>query len=104
LSHAVDSLWPQNPYLHGIKVALFSIITLYLHNPSIDKEIKNCMLKFSDQANLFIEIENRIGIETLFYKALTIRTGRYTILNTIEIDQFRNAWEKTKDFFSKYTF
>ena len=99
LSHAVDSLWPENNYLHGVKVGLFSLVTMYLHNGKLDSYFKDWMLRFSNQSDLFENVENRIGTEALFNAALNIRSGRFTILNTVTIDEFTSAWLKSKEIF-----
>lgn len=100
LSHALDSLWPQNTYLHGVKVGLFSLVTLNLHDGEITKEFEQWMLRFNDNSDMFEEIENRIGIEVLLKTALTVRSGRFTILDTVTVDQFAKAWKKSKGIFT----
>lgn len=99
LSHALDSLWPQNPFLHGIKVGLFSLITINLHDGKLSRQFERWMLRFSDQSDMFEQIENRIGVDVLLKTALTIRSSRYTILNTVTVNQFAEAWIKSQQIF-----
>lgn len=94
ISHAIDFLELSPKILHGTQVASISLFTLFLQRKLLPIHLDYTVsieipLVFTD----FYDSMNYDVLKTIFYKSKEMRPGRYTVLDTLSVDEFIKEYD-----------